>query len=137
MLNDRMLFLNINADPGATSKQNVFANDILRNEFTPGVADRGGFAKTYIYFKLYEEQCLKATLCTSAKAQANMHFLAGGYGNGEGAGIISDNSTSNGINSIDRKRSQSHSAKKDKAIRQQSKPALKAEGNYINKNKEK
>ena len=32
-LNDRMLFLDINADPGATSKQKSFDNDILRNEF--------------------------------------------------------------------------------------------------------
>ena len=55
MLNARMLFLNINADPGATSKQKSFANDIQRNEFTPGVEDRGGFAKTHGYFKLYEE----------------------------------------------------------------------------------
>ena len=34
MLNDRMLFFDINADPGVTSKQDSFANDILRNEFT-------------------------------------------------------------------------------------------------------
>ncbi len=34
MLNDRMLFLNINADPGATSNQKSFTNDILRNDFT-------------------------------------------------------------------------------------------------------
>ncbi len=40
MLNVRMLFLNINADPGATSKQKSFANDIMRNEFTLGVEDR-------------------------------------------------------------------------------------------------
>ena len=45
MLDDRMLFLNINADPGAPSKQKSFTNDILRNDFTPGVADRGGSAK--------------------------------------------------------------------------------------------
>ncbi len=37
MLNDRMLFLNINADPGATSKHKSFANDIMRNEIAPGV----------------------------------------------------------------------------------------------------
>ncbi len=46
MFNDRVLFLSINADPGATSKQKSFANDILRNELTPGVADRRGSAKT-------------------------------------------------------------------------------------------
>jgi hypothetical protein len=41
-----MLFLNINSDPGATSKQKSFANDILRNDFNPGVTDRGGSAGT-------------------------------------------------------------------------------------------
>ena len=40
MLNDRMLFLNINADLGATSKPKSFANGILRNKFTPRVSDR-------------------------------------------------------------------------------------------------
>ncbi len=52
MLNDRMLFLNINADPVATSKQKSFVNDILHNEVTPVVQDRGGYAKTHRYFKL-------------------------------------------------------------------------------------
>ncbi len=61
MHGDRMLFLNINSDPGATSKQESFANDILRNKFTPGVTDRGGSAITRRKFELYEEQCLKAT----------------------------------------------------------------------------
>jgi hypothetical protein len=40
-----------------------------------------------MYFKLYEEKCLKATLGASEKAQAHRHLLAGGYGNGGGAGI--------------------------------------------------
>jgi hypothetical protein len=52
---DRMLFLNINSDPGATSKQKSFANDILRNEFCPGVTDRGGSSRTKKKFQLYEE----------------------------------------------------------------------------------
>jgi hypothetical protein len=68
MLNDHMLFLNINADPRATPKQKSFANDILRNELTPGVENRGGSAKTHSYCKLYEEQCLKAMLGASPKA---------------------------------------------------------------------
>jgi hypothetical protein len=54
MINDRLLFLNINADPRATLKQKSFANDILPNEFIPGVADCGGSAKTHKYVKLYE-----------------------------------------------------------------------------------
>ena len=98
MLNDRKLFLKINADPGATSKQNSFTNDILRNGFTPRVEDRGGFAKTRRYFKLYEEQYLKATFGASAKAQANRHLVAESYGNrvGTGINIISSSSNING-----------------------------------------
>ncbi len=74
MQGDRMIFLNINSDPGATSKQKSFANDILRNELTPGVTDRGGSSITQRKFRLYEEQCLKATIGASAKAQANRHL---------------------------------------------------------------
>ena len=136
MLTDRMLFLNINADPGATSKQKSFANDILRNEFTPGVEDRGGSSKTHKYFKLYEEQCLKAMLGASAKAQANRHLAAGSYGNGGGAGSSSSSSSANTKKSGTRKGSQPQSAPRDKAAGQQPKPALKAEGSYL-KNKEK
>jgi len=89
MQGDRMLFLNINSDPGATAKQKSFANDILRNEFTPGVSDRGGSSRTQKKFQLYEEQCLKATLGASAKAQANKHLSTGAYGR-DGAGQFSD-----------------------------------------------
>jgi len=136
MLDDRMLFLNINADPGATSKQKSFENDILRNEFNPGVADCGGSVKTHTYFKLYKEQCLKATLGASTKAQVNMHLSTGGCGNGGGAGSIRSSSTNNGTKSVARKGSQPQAAQRDKTG-QQPKPALKAEGNYLDKNKEK
>ena len=110
----------------------------MRNEFTPGVEDRGGSAKTHGYFKLYEEQCLKATLGASAKAQANRHLSAGSYGNGGGAGSSSSNFSANTTTkkSGTRKGSQPQSAPRDKAAGQQPKPALRAEGNYL-KNKEK
>jgi hypothetical protein len=138
MINDRMLFLDINADPGAMSKQKSFANAILRNDFTLGVEDRGGSAKTHMYFKRYEEPCLKATLGASAKAQANMHQSTGSYGNGGVAGSSGNNSSANikSKKSGAMKAPQPHSAPRDKATRQQSKPVLKAEGNYL-KNKEK
>ncbi len=55
MQGDKMLFLNINSDPGAIAKPKAFANDILRNEFNPGVADRGGSSSTQKKFKRYEE----------------------------------------------------------------------------------
>jgi len=133
MLNDRMIFLSINADPGATSKQKPFANDILRNEFTPRFEDRGGSAKTHIYFKLYEEQCVKATLDASAKAQANMHLSAGSYGNEGGADNINKISSANinKKNSTARNGSHPQSPPRDKATRKQPKPSLKAEGSYL------
>jgi hypothetical protein len=52
MLNDHLLFCNINADPGATSKETSVINNILRIVVTLGVADRGGSSKTHKYFKL-------------------------------------------------------------------------------------
>ena len=68
MQGDRILFLNINSAPGATSKQKSFANDFLRNEFTPRVTDRGGSSSTQKKFQLYEEQCLNAPIGASAKS---------------------------------------------------------------------
>jgi hypothetical protein len=137
MLNDRMLFLNINGDPLATSKHKSFANDIMRNEFTPGVEDRGGSAKIHRFFKLYEEQSLKVTLGASAKAHANRHLATGSYGNGGRAGSnISSSSTNTNKKSGIKKGSQPRSAPRDKAAGQQPKPALRAEGSYL-KNKEK
>ena len=77
-------------------------------------------------------------LGTSAKAQANMHLAAGSYGHGGGAGSIRIISSANikSKKSGAMKAPQPHSAPRDKATRQQSKPVLKAEGNYL-KNKEK
>jgi hypothetical protein len=69
-----MLFLNINSDPGATTKQKSFPNDIMRNDFTLNVTDRGVSASTQKKFRLYEEQCLKATLGEPSKAHANRHL---------------------------------------------------------------
>jgi hypothetical protein len=134
MLNDRMLFLNINADPGATSKQKSFANDILRIEFTPGVADRGGSAKTHTYFKLYEEQCLKATLGVFAKAQANTHLST--KTEGERASTTSDPQTTAKIPSPRRGRSPN----RHKRTRQQDKnssPRLKPRAATSTKTKKK
>ena len=103
MQGDRMLFLNINADPGASAKQKSFASDILRNDFQPGVTDRGGSKKTQRKFQLYEEQCLKATLGASAKAQANKHLASGSYSK-EGAGHITDRKKGDGPKRTDPKR---------------------------------
>ncbi len=62
---------------------------MMRNDFTPGVTDRGGSASAQKKFQLYEEQCLKAIPGASAKAQANGHLFVGTYGGG-GEGTIAD-----------------------------------------------
>ena len=91
-----------------------------------------------MYFKLYEEQCLKATLGTSAKAQANMHLAVGSYGHGGGVGNNINNSSANinGKKSNAKTGSQPQSAPRDKTTRHQHKSALKTIGMYL-KNKEK
>ena len=83
-----MLFLNINSDPAVTTKQKSFTNDIMRNEFSLGVTDRGGSSSTQKKFKRYEEQCLRATIGASAKAQPNRHLSARSYGIVSGARTI-------------------------------------------------
>ena len=118
-----MLFLNINSDPGATAKQKSFANDILRNEFTPGVTDRGGSTSTQKKFKRYEEQCLMTTMGASAKAQANRHLLAGSYGATSGARTLPSSKKQ-----TDRK--QGKSGTSTKAASQQ-KSALMTEGSFL------
>jgi len=132
MQGDKILFLNINSDPGATPKQKSFANDILRNEFTPGVTDRGGSASTQKKFALYEEQCLKATLGASAKAQANRHLAAGAYGGG-GAGTVSEPKKKFKDGQPPKKQPTKRGAG-EKATGERPKPALKTEGSFL-KNK--
>jgi len=123
MQGDRMLFLNINSDPGATAKQKSFANDILRNEFTPGVTDRGGSTSTQKKFKRYEEQCLRATMGASAKAQANRHLSAGSYGASSGAGTLPSSKKQ-----TDRKQGKSGTGTKAPS---QQKSALRTEGSFL------
>ena len=126
-----MLFLNINSDPGATSKQKSFANDILRNEFAPGVTDRGGSASTQRKFALYEEQCLKATLGASAKAQTDRHLAAGAYGGGS-AGTVSEPKKKFKDGQPPKKTTKRGTG--EKAPGERPKPALKAKESYL-KNK--
>ncbi len=65
--------------------------------------------------------------------QTSTSQRAGRYGNGGEAGINNINSSANinNKNSSAKKGSQPQSASRDNAARQQPKPALKAEGNYI------
>jgi hypothetical protein len=129
MQGDRIMFFNINSDPGATLKQESFANDILRNEFTPRVTDRGESASTRRKFELYEEQCLKATLGASAKAQANKHLSAGDYGGG-GAGIVAEPKKKFGNGQEPPKKQVPKRAAGERAP-EKPKSALKTEGSFL------
>jgi hypothetical protein len=125
-----MLFLDINSDPGATSsKQKSFANDIMRNEFTPGVTDRGGSASTRRKFELDEEQCLKATLGASAKAQANKHLSASAYGGG-GAGTVEETKKKFRNGQVPPKKQVPKRAAGERAA-EKPKPSLKANGSFL------
>ena len=78
---DRMLFLDLTSDPSASATEKDYANNILRNEFTPGVQNKGGSSKANKNFAAYQQQFLRATQFASAKATANRH-LASSSGSG-------------------------------------------------------
>jgi hypothetical protein len=96
---DRMLFLDLTSDPNATAPERDYANNVLRNEFAPGVQNKGGSAKANKNFAAYQQQFLKATQFASAKATANRHLASStGYGSGtssEGRGSQAPNPGSN------------------------------------------
>ena len=96
---DRMLFLDLTSDPNATAPEKDYANNVLRNEFAPGVQNKGGSAKANKNFAAYQQQFLKATQFASAKATANRHLASStGYGSGtsnEGRGAQAPNPNSN------------------------------------------
>ena len=81
---DRMLFLDLTSDPSASATEKDYANNILRNEFTPGVQNKGGSSKANKNFAAYQQQFLKATQFASAKATASRH-LASSTGAGSSA----------------------------------------------------
>ena len=86
MQRDRMLFLDLTSDPNASATERDFAANILRNEFTPGVQNKGGSAKSNKVFAAYQLQFNKATQFASAKASANRHLAStSGAGNGSSA----------------------------------------------------
>jgi hypothetical protein len=101
----------------------------LRNEFTPGVTDRGGPASTRRKFELNEEQCLKATLGASAKAQANKHLSACAYGGG-GAGTVAETKKKFGNGHAPPKKHVPKRAARERAS-EKPKSALKAYGSFL------
>ena len=85
MHRDRMLFLDLTSDPSSSATERDFANNILRNEFTPGVQNKGGSARSNKIFAAYQTQYLKATQFASAKASASRHLASSGSGHGTGS----------------------------------------------------
>ena len=51
---DRMLFLDLTSDPNASATEKDNAKNILRNEFTPGVQNKGGSSKANKNFAAYQ-----------------------------------------------------------------------------------
>ena len=83
MHGDQMLYLDLTSDPSSSATEKDYANNVLRNEFTPGVQNKGGSARSNKVFAAYQLQFLKATQFASAKATANRH-LASSTGSGYG-----------------------------------------------------
>ena len=86
MHRDRMLYLDLTSDPSSSATERDFAHNILKNEFTPGVQNKGGSARSNKIFAAYQVQFLKATQFASAKATATRHLASStGYGSGAGS----------------------------------------------------
>ena len=108
----QMLFLDLTSDPISPATERDLANNVLRNEFTLGVENKGGSARSNKIFANYQTQYLKGTQIASAKASASRHFAStteSGYGGG-----FSGNSGSTAHNPAS-KSQQKMKAAKDKA----------------------
>ncbi len=83
MHRDRMFFLDITSDPRSSATERDFANNIFKNEFTPGVQIKGGSSRSNKIFAAYQTQYLMATQFASAKGSASRHLASSsrsGYG---------------------------------------------------------
>jgi hypothetical protein len=89
-----VLYLDLTSDPNASATEKDYANNIIKNDFTPGVQNKGGNAKANNVFVAYQLQFLKATQFASAKATANRHF-ASSSGTSSGTGSAHDNKSGN------------------------------------------
>jgi hypothetical protein len=87
MQRDRMLYLDLTSDPGSSATERDYANNVLRNEFSPGVQNKGGSARSNKIFAAYQVQFLKATQFASAKATANRHLASSTGTANYGAGV--------------------------------------------------
>jgi len=91
MHRDRMMYLDLTSDPSSSATEIDFANNVLRNDFSPGVQNKGGSVRINKVFAAYQLQLLRATQFDSGKATANRHLVFS-IGSGQGSG----NGTSGG-----------------------------------------
>jgi hypothetical protein len=117
---DRMLFLDLTSDPNSSATERDFANNVLRNKFTPGVQNKGGSARSNKIFAAYQTQYLKATRFASAKASASRHLTSS---TGAGYGTSSSGSSGSTTPNPSSKTQQKKEAAKKKASTAAGKPA--------------
>ena len=104
MHRDRMLFLDLTSDPNSSATEKDYANNVLRNEFTPGVQNKGGSSRSNKIFAAYQLQFLKATQFASAKASANRHLSSStGSGTGSSGNASGGQAANSGANSQKKK----------------------------------
>jgi hypothetical protein len=61
MYRDWMLFLDLASGPNTSATERDYANNVLRNEYNPGVQNKRGSARSNKLFATYQLQFLKAT----------------------------------------------------------------------------
>ena len=114
MHRDRMLFLDLTSDPNSSATEKDFANNILRNDFQPGVQNKGGSARSNKVFAAYQLQFLKATQFASAKATANRH-LSTSTGSASGTGSSGSNGRTTNPGSDSQKKKEAAAKRKTAA----------------------
>ena len=99
-----MLFLDLTSDPNSSATEKDYANNVMRNEFNPGVQNKGGSARSNKIFAAYPLQFLKATQFASAKASAHRHLSSStGSGTGSSGNASGGQAANSGANSLKKK----------------------------------
>ena len=114
MHRDRMLFLGLTSDPNSSATEKDFANNILRNDFQPGVQNKGGSARSNKVFAAYQLQFLKATQLSPAKATANRHLVTS-TGTASGLGSSGSNGMTTNPGSDSQKKKEAAAKRKSAA----------------------
>jgi hypothetical protein len=114
MHRDRMLYLDLTSDPSSYATERDYANNILKQDFNPGVQNKGGSARSNKNFTAYQQQFLRATQFASAKASATRH-LASSTGVGTGTGSTGNSNGSKEPNPLSNSQKKKEAAAKRKA----------------------